>query len=264
MTNFSSSELSQRLCLGIDPSEELLESWKLPKTAAGAKRFAEICLEAATGVVNYLKPQVAFFEQFGSAGFAALEQFCAAATQSGFSVIADAKRSDIGSSLAGYTQAWLRADSPFAVSALTVSPFLGVQGLSEMVESAASCGRTVFVLVATSNPEGKSIQAGSGRSLAFQILSEAIRLSKASEALGVVIGANLNLRDYGLQRIKAEPLGFPILAPGFGFQGAKLSACSTIFGLSSQWVIANVGRGVLQTGPDQLRNQLTEAVSTLA
>lgn len=264
LSQFAASPISDRLCLGIDPSTELLQSWGLPLSASGAKRFAEICIAAAAGCVTIVKPQVAFFEQFGTAGFKALEEICEAATHAGYRVIADAKRSDIGSSLAGYTQAWLSQDSPFAVAALTVSPFMGVRGLSQMIEAAAVSGRTVFVLVATSNPEGRSIQAGSGKSLAFQILSEAMSLPAADASLGVVIGANLNLREYGLQRIKAEPLGVPILAPGFGVQGAKLSEAVSRFGNSSNWVVPNIGRGVLQGGAEALPLRLREAKAQLA
>jgi orotidine-5'-phosphate decarboxylase len=215
------------------------------------------------GILSTVKFQVAFFEQFGSAGFSALERSLCRATDLGLRVIADAKRSDIGSSMAGYARAWVANDSPFRAAAVTVSPFMGVEGLAEVAEIAAAAGRTVFVLVATSNPEGRSIQAGSGKSLAFQILSAVNLLQETHHSLGVVIGANLNLREYGLQRIKAEALGFPILAPGFGHQGARLSTCSSHFGLSAEWVIPNVGRSVLTGNPECLPDRLTSALEEL-
>ena len=264
MTPFGASELRSRLCLGIDPSIELLEEWGLPHSALGAERFADLCIQAATGLLTTIKYQVAFFEQFGAAGFAALERSCVKASQAGIKVIADAKRSDIGSSMSGYARAWVTGDSPFQVSALTVSPFMGVAGLAEIAATAAAAGKTVFVLVATSNPEGRSIQAGTGKSLAFQILSAVYLLQEQHQSLGVVIGANLNLRAYGLQRIKAEPIGLPILAPGFGYQGAELRQCSAHFGMSANWVIPNVGRSVLAGGADRLDERISLAIQELS
>jgi len=113
------------LCLGIDPSEKELHNWELPDSATGAKEFALRCIEAAEGRIGIVKPQVAFFERFGSSGFLALEEVLQAARDLGLLVISDAKRGDIGSTMLGYAQAWFGDDSPLRVDALTVSPYLG-------------------------------------------------------------------------------------------------------------------------------------------
>jgi orotidine-5'-phosphate decarboxylase len=102
-------------------------------------------MDAAEGLVGILKPQIAFFEQFGSAGFAALERVLARANQSGFMVIADAKRGDIGSTMAGYAASWLSSTAPFVADALTVSPYLGVQSLEETVSVAKENNKGVFL-----------------------------------------------------------------------------------------------------------------------
>ena len=60
------------------------------------REFGLRVVEAAAGRVGIVKPQVSFFERFGSAGFAALEEVLAAARAAGLLVIADAKRGDIG------------------------------------------------------------------------------------------------------------------------------------------------------------------------
>ncbi len=67
-----------------------------------------------------------FFECYGSAGFAALEDVLAAARAAGLLVIADAKRGDIGTTMDAYAQAWLTPGSPLEADAMTVNPFLGV------------------------------------------------------------------------------------------------------------------------------------------
>jgi len=67
------------LCVGIDPHESLLQSWGLPVSADGVREFGLRVVDAAAGRVGVVKPQVAFFERFGSRGFAALEDVLAAA-----------------------------------------------------------------------------------------------------------------------------------------------------------------------------------------
>ena len=114
------------LCAGIDPSPALLARWGLPDSADGLRSFGLRCVEAFAGVVPVVKPQVAFFERWGSAGMGALESVMAAARDAGLLVIADAKRGDIGSTMEAYATAWLDPDSPLAADAVTVIPYLGI------------------------------------------------------------------------------------------------------------------------------------------
>ena len=108
------------LCLGIDPHPELLTAWGLPVSADGVAKFSDICVEAFAGFA-IVKPQVAFFEAYGSAGFAVLERTIVGLQEAGVLVLADAKRGDIGSTMAAYAQAWA-GDSPLAADAVTASP----------------------------------------------------------------------------------------------------------------------------------------------
>src|SRR5206468_1278620 len=112
------------LCVGIDPHPQLLRAWDLSEDAAGVAKFADICVAAFAGRVAIVKPQVAFFEAYGSAGIGALELTLSELRDAGTLVLADAKRGDIGSTMAAYAQAWL-ADGPLGCDALTVSPYLG-------------------------------------------------------------------------------------------------------------------------------------------
>ena len=87
------------LCPGIDPHPELLRDWGLSTDVDGLARFSDICVAAFAGFA-VVKPQVAFFEAYGSAGFAVLERTIAALRAEGVLVLADAKRGDIGSTMA--------------------------------------------------------------------------------------------------------------------------------------------------------------------
>ena len=92
-----------QLCVGVDPHAALLEDWGLSDDVSGLKQFANTVIDAAVGRVGIVKPQVSFFERFGSKGFAVLEDICAKASDAGLVVIMDIKRGDIGSTCLLYT-----------------------------------------------------------------------------------------------------------------------------------------------------------------
>ena len=146
------------MCAGIDPSSDLLGAWGLPDTPDGLRSFGLACVEAFTGVVPVVKPQVAFFERFGSAGIAALEEVLAAARDAGLVTIADAKRGDIGSTMAAYATAWLDPASPLVADAVTAMPYMGIGALRPALDLAAAGGRGVIVVTRSSNPEGRDLQ----------------------------------------------------------------------------------------------------------
>ena len=146
------------LCVGIDPHPQLLADWGLNDDAAGLERFSLTVVEAVSSLAAAVKPQVALYERHGSAGMAVLERTLAASAEAGVLSIADAKRGDIGSTMAAYADAWLRDGSSLAADSVTLSPYLGFESLRPALDLAAQYGRGVFVLALTSNPEGKSVQ----------------------------------------------------------------------------------------------------------
>ncbi len=134
------------LCVGIDPHAPLLESWGLPDDADGVAAFTDAVVGALAGSVAVLKPQIAFYERFGSRGLAVLEEGVARARAAGALVLLDAKRGDIGSTMAAYAE-YLGGDHPMQVDAMTVSPYLGPGSLQPAVDTARRCGGGLFVLV---------------------------------------------------------------------------------------------------------------------
>ena len=240
-----------RLCVGIDPHPGLLASWGLADDVAGLERFALTAVEALAGEVAVLKPQVAFFEAHGSAGLAVLERMIAAAQAAGALVLADAKRGDIGSTMAAYARAWLADGSPLAADAVTLSPYLGVGALDPALELAAATGRGVFVLALTSNPEGAALQRAvgdDGRMVAQAVVDELRTRNAGSAGLGsagVVIGATV-----GPHGLDLAELNGPVLAPGLGAQGAGAADLARVFGDHAHLVLPTSSRDVLRHGPD--------------
>lgn len=239
------------LCVGIDPHAALLSAWGLDDDIAGLERFSRTVVEALADRVAVLKPQCAFFERFGSRGIAVLETVLAEAASAGALTIADAKRGDIGSTMAAYAQAFVGEGSPLAADAVTASPYLGFGSLRPLLDLAAATGRGVFVLALTSNPEGPDVQhalAADGRTVAQTIL-DAIAAENAGAAplgsVGAVVGATTG--EGGRSHTLA--VNGPLLAPGIGAQGATADDLRAVFGAALSAVLPSSSREVLRGGP---------------
>ncbi|HJT77837.1 MAG TPA: orotidine-5'-phosphate decarboxylase, partial [Gemmataceae bacterium] len=245
------------VCAGLDPRWESLplavrgrhEGAPVDRSAvAGA--FEEFCsraLDVLAPLVPVVKPQMAFFEQCGPAGFAALERLARKAHDLGLLVILDGKRNDIASTAAAY------ADAAFEVwdaDALTVNPYLGRDAVEPFLASARRSGRGVFVLVRTSNPgagQFQDLDCG-GRPLYLHV-AEAVR-SWARENVGqcgfgdvgAVVGATYPAELALLRQTLPEAM---FLVPGFGAQGAGAADTAAAFRPDGLGAVVNSSRGIL-------------------
>lgn len=246
------------LCVGIDPHAALLEAWGLADTPSGLQDFALRTVEAVGGHVAAVKPQSAFFERHGSAGIAILEETLAALRETGTLSVLDVKRGDIGSTMGGYSQAYLADGAPLAADAVTLSPYLGFGSLAPALDLAAATGRGVFVLALTSNPEGAAVQharGADGRAVAAGVVdgvtaaNAPARRAGVLGSVGLVVGATVGsaVRDLGIDLAAADA---PLLAPGVGAQGAGARELEDVFGASRRHVLASSSRAVLGAGPD--------------
>lgn len=267
------------LCVGIDPHRSLLDAWGLADDARGLEEFGLRVVEATAGRAGIVKPQVAFFERHGSAGYAALERVLAAARDAGLLVIADAKRGDIGSTVDAYGAAWLAPDSPLRADAVTLTAYTGVGSLDGVRAAADAWGAGVFVLAATSNPEARDLQravlpadgsasGSTARTVARGIQDAAVAANGPLDdpsadpgAFGLVVGATVDAADAGLDL--AQLTRTPILAPGFGHQGALLGDVRKLFGPAAGVVIASASRSILQAGPRRVAEAVTDHAGRL-
>ncbi|MFJ8893889.1 orotidine-5'-phosphate decarboxylase [Leifsonia sp. NPDC102414] len=258
-----------RLCVGIDPHAHLLESWGLPASASGVRAFGLAVVEAATGRAGIVKPQVAFFERYGSAGYAALEEVIGAARAAGLLVIADAKRGDIGTSVTAYAEAWLTPGAPLEADAMTIAAFQGVGSIDDPMRLAEANGKGLFALAATSNPEAAAIQKAivqdgprAGSTVARAIIEDVQSFNQAQPpsafgSVGLVLGATLDLPAFGIDIAAAPGVNAtPVLAPGFGHQGAKVQDAARLFGSFAGGVIVSESRGLLGAGPAGLADAI--------
>ncbi|WP_258370786.1 orotidine-5'-phosphate decarboxylase [Curtobacterium sp. MCLR17_034] len=256
------------LCVGIDPHAATLAAWGLARDEQGLTAFGATLVDAAAGRAAIVKPQVAFFEAAGVAGYRALDATIRRARDAGLLIVADVKRGDIGTTGDDYALAWLDRDGPFAADAMTVSPYLGYGSLRSTIDVARRNGAGVFVLAATSNPEARVLQTAvlaegprTGRTVAAGIVLDVAddNRSVGDQALGdvgLVLGATLHLDDFG---IDADAIGTaPVLAPGFGAQGARIEDLRALYGARAEQVLVSESRGLLTGGPDGVAALVTE------
>jgi orotidine-5'-phosphate decarboxylase len=241
------------LCAGIDPSRQLLEAWGRPDSVEGLEFCSLAVLEAVLDTAAAIKPQVAFFERFGSPGYRVLERLMAEARDADILVVADVKRGDIDSTNDGYAEAWLHERSPLVADAMTVSPYVGLHALHPFIEMASANGRGLFVLAATSNDDGRAIQLARTdenervEELILRSLAEINNRDDGLGSLGAVLGATRDRPEFNL-----ASLGGPFLVPGVGSQGATAEHVARLFERCPQGtVLANVSRAILQAGPDR-------------
>ena len=238
---------------GDRPTSHTLAQWERDDDVAGLEFAAFAILDAVSDVACAIKPQVSYFERFGSRGFVVLERLILDARDAGVIVVADAKRGDFGPTNAGYAEAWLSEHSPLAVDAVTISPYLGIGAMSPLIETARNTGRGIFIVVATSNEEGRTIQTSrtsTGESVEDYLLRSIAEINEHDDPLGsvgAVVGATRDMPNFDLTMVRG-----PFLVPGVGAQGATSDNVAKLFGRCVPGsVLVNVSRAVSDAGPSK-------------
>ena len=224
------------------------------RTAYACESFSQQLIDIVSPLVPAIKPQVAFFEQLGVPGFAALHSVMQYARRSGLIVIADAKRGDIGPTAEAYAEAWLAGEDPEAAAwpadALTINPYLGTDSLQPFVDLAYGRGAGLYVLVRTSNPGAAEFQdrVSDGKPLYSTIADTVQRLSESSRdagqafgCVGAVVGATWPIQ---LQELRRQMPAVPLLIPGYGTQGGTSSDTAGAFNPDGLGALVNSSRGI--------------------
>ena len=239
------------LCVGIDPSASLLKKCGFPDSAEGALAFGKRVLEAAEFKISIIKPQSAFFERFGSAGFKAMEDLSALARSKGVLVLLDGKRGDIDTTGAAYADSYFGSSTSLQVDAVTTHAYLGIGALQPFFDIALRANAGVFIVVRSSNPEGRELQLaklGNGQTVAQHLAHEITVRNRAQGAevgpFGAVVGATC---DDAAEIVAELPQSF-ILAPGVGAQGATMRDIAVRMPNAKGRVLANVSRAILANG----------------
>jgi len=279
--------------VGIDPRLDMLPGTLLDSAVrkhgesleAGAVALAEFSRRVIDAVAEYavaVKPQSAFFEVLGPDGMTALREVIGHAHQAGLLVIADVKRSDIGSTAEAYASGFLGEVKvgqtklrPWGADAVSVSPYLGSDGLVPFIECAKEHGRGVFVLVKTSNPSSGELQDLNADGVPIfervgkWVAEHARELMGSSgySSLGAVVGATYPDQLARLREIMPKNI---ILIPGYGAQGGTASDVRCGLNADGLGAIVNASRSVIFAYRDKKwaaahgETRWTEAVAAAA
>jgi orotidine-5'-phosphate decarboxylase len=252
------------LCVGLDPRWEALPREIRDRHGdagleAVASAFEEFCvrvIEVVAPLVAVVKPQSAFFEGCGPAGFRVQQRILRSAQEHGLITILDAKRNDIASTAAAYADAAFagvslagRLHPVWDADALTINPFLGRDSVEPFLHRARESGRGVFVLVRTSNPGARQFQDldCGGRPL-FQHVASAVRQWTREHIgtcgfgdVGAVVGANYPAELKVLRDLLPEAV---FLIPGFGAQGGEATDVAGAFRSDGLGALINSSRGI--------------------
>lgn len=256
------------ICVGLDPrlnqipkhiTGEAAEEHKDHFVAAAAAiiEFNKGIIDAVHDLVPVVKPQIAFYEVFGAPGVQAYKETVDYAQSKDLIVIADAKRNDIGSTAKAYADAFLgmtdvygESKETFDADALTVTPYLGYDGIKPFIENCKEFGKGIFVLVKTSNPSSGDLQdlkMEDGKSV-YEIMGHFVESWGADEvgesgysSVGAVVGATYPQQAEELRKIMPHSY---FLVPGYGAQGGGAADVKPCFNSDGLGAIVNSSRGI--------------------
>lgn len=260
-------ETDNPVVAGLDPRLESLPDCILKdavglhgKTLKAAgyaiRKFNMEVIDTLCELVPAVKPQFAYYELYGLEGLSALYDTVAYAKEKGMLVIGDGKRNDIGSTAKAYSEAYLGKTDLFGkevfvmdLDALTVNPYLGIDGIQPFLDDCIRYGKGIFVLVKTSNASSGELQdLKAGDQTVYEKVS--LLISKWSEGLidddgfgpvGAVVGATYPEQARITRQMMPHSY---ILVPGYGAQGGTAKDCLPSFRKDGAGALINASRSL--------------------
>jgi len=233
-----------QLVVGLDPRVDLMPI----ELRGDVARFCCGLIDAVAPHAVAVKPQLAFFEQLGSAGLAAFERTCTYARRAGMLVIADGKRGDIGSTARAYAEAYLEGEPPRA-DALTVNPWLGRDSVEPFLGAVRRGGVGIFVIVRTSNLSGDLQDAllKDGRPMWHHVAGLVDEWGEGTvgegglSSVGAVVGATHPRAVAEARRLMPRTI---LLLPGIGAQGGSVADLERAFQSGPASALVNASRSI--------------------
>jgi len=274
------------ICVGLDPRLNLIPKYikdaqrrKYGNTmdAVGASlfHFNKKIIDTVKDVVPIVKPQMAFYECYGVAGIKAFISTVNYAKKRGLLVLEDGKRNDISSTAQAYAQGHLgevdffgKNRKNFDVDALTVTPYLGSDGIKPFVEVCNSYHKGIFVLVKTSNPSSDELQnLKVKKEFVYEVMAKLVNKwgkksvgERGYSNIGAVVGATFPKEAKTLRKLM--PHSF-FLVPGYGAQGGGAKDIIPCFNKDGTGAIISSSRGIIFASKnpkdDSFTNDVLEA-----
>jgi orotidine-5'-phosphate decarboxylase len=243
------------ICVGLDPRYDQIPDHikaDAPTPGAAFYEFNKGIIDAVHDLVPVVKPQIAFYEMLGLDGLAALSRTIDYAKEKGLIVLLDAKRNDIGSTAQAYANAYLDEEGDFNADALTVTPYLGSDGIKPFTDMCLKNGKGLFVLVKTSNPSSGDIQDRkvdeTGQTI-YELMGQLVESwgsdligDSGYSSIGAVVGATYPDEAKKLRKLMPTNI---FLVPGYGAQGGGAADVLPCFNEDGLGAIVNSSRGII-------------------
>lgn len=205
--------------MGIDPVIE-----RIPVTGPIEKRLSKFYLDILEKIIDKktypasVKPNIAFFEQFGMDGQKALKKIIDGYSKASVHVILDAKRGDIGKTSTAYAKAIF---DYWGADATTIAPYMGIDSI-EPFTTYCEKGKTVYILTRTSNKGARDIQDLEVGGIPVYLKTAEKIVEWYKPGIGAVVGATYpeELKKI-LELFDKSKKEIALLIPGVGAQGAS-------------------------------------------
>ncbi len=256
--------------MGLDPKLEFIPKSireknlqthgnTLAAASASILEFNKRLIDAVTGIVPAIKPQLAYYEMYGIEGLKVFLETVRYGREKGFIIVADAKRNDIGSTSQAYSAAFLgetaleagKSEPVFNADAVTLNAYLGIDGISPMLEDCKKYGKGAFILVKTSNPSSAQLQdmvVQDGRTI-YEVMADLViewGEDLAGEcgysSIGAVVGATWPEQLIALRRRMPNTC---FLVPGYGAQGGGAKDVAPAFDKNGLGAVINASRSLM-------------------
>lgn len=251
-----SNNKNTALVVGLDPDISYFPDFLLNEDKQNTEEICKAIIEFNKLVIDVVnehvvavKPQLAYYEVYGSLGIKALEETIKYARSKNLIVINDAKRGDIGPTSKAYAKAFLTGGA-LSGDMVTVNPFLGSDGYNPFIEIAQDNCKGLFLLLKTSNPSSYEIQdltLQSGEILYMQmakdinILAEATKGENNYSFIGTVVGATYPSDAKRIRELLPHSI---FLVPGLGAQGGKAEDLAVFFDENGLGAVISSSRGI--------------------
>ena len=243
-------------------------------------QFCKGITDSVKGIASCVKPQLAFYELLGWEGMKVFWEVCAYAKEQGFIVIVDGKRNDIGSTCEAYADAYLNELSP--IDALTVSPYLGSDGIQPFIERCSANDKGIYILVKTSNPSAGELQDLTvGDEMVHEHLAQLVQNWAMPElgpetnlsCVGAVVGATY---PEEMKYLRSLMPNCPFLIPGYGAQGGSAKDAKNGFLSDGIGAVVNASRSIInasqgsdwqdtaRTAAQQMSDDIQNAMTEIA
>ena len=258
-------ETNNPTVMGLDPRYDMLPNCvrqkygqTLDEVCKAILEYNKSLIDSTYDIIPAVKPQIAFYEMFGIPGMEAFKETCRYAKEKGMIVIADIKRGDIGSTAAGYSNAFLgktpigeNEEAIYDVDFVTLNPYMGIDSIKPFIDDCKKYDKGAFILVKTSNPSSGDLQdlkLENGEEIYTKVAKlvenwgEDLVGKYGYSSIAAVVGATYPEQ---LKQIRETAPHTFFLIPGYGAQGGKAGDIALGFDKNGIGGIINASRSLM-------------------